>query len=247
MEVNMFKKAFTLAEVLITLAIIGVVAAMTIPTLISNYKKHEVETKLVKFYSVINEAVKLSEIDNGEMVHWDRFMDQEAFYHKYLEKYLKVAKAEPMTSLMYAVYFQDGTGMVLYRPSETSSLHMQFYLNAKDILTDNLTNGKDFFVFYFYNDKGENLSYGTYLCNSPHLNSGLGFQPYIYYAANTTYDHEKKCQRVIVPATSDEWKDAMMNDSFNGCASNGANKGAFCTELIRRNGWKIPDDYPYRF
>ena len=31
-----FKSAFTLAEVLITLGVIGVVAAMTIPTLITN-------------------------------------------------------------------------------------------------------------------------------------------------------------------------------------------------------------------
>lgn len=34
-----FKNAFTLAEVLITLGIIGVVAAMTLPTLIANYQK----------------------------------------------------------------------------------------------------------------------------------------------------------------------------------------------------------------
>ena len=33
------KLAFTLAEVLITLGIIGVVAALTLPALISNYKK----------------------------------------------------------------------------------------------------------------------------------------------------------------------------------------------------------------
>lgn len=32
--------AFTLAEVLITLGIIGVVAAMTIPNLITSYKVH---------------------------------------------------------------------------------------------------------------------------------------------------------------------------------------------------------------
>ena len=47
---NIRKSAFTLAEVLITLAIIGVVAAMTIPTLISSYREKVVETKLVKFY-----------------------------------------------------------------------------------------------------------------------------------------------------------------------------------------------------
>lgn len=34
-------KAFTLAEVLITLGIIGVVAALTIPGLITNFQKRE--------------------------------------------------------------------------------------------------------------------------------------------------------------------------------------------------------------
>ena len=40
------KKAFTLAEVLITLGIIGIVAAMTIPTLITNYQKNITITRL---------------------------------------------------------------------------------------------------------------------------------------------------------------------------------------------------------
>lgn len=45
--------AFTLAEVLITLGIIGVVAAMTLPTLINNYRKQETIAKLKKVYSVL--------------------------------------------------------------------------------------------------------------------------------------------------------------------------------------------------
>ena len=40
------KKAFTLAEVLITLAIIGIVAAITIPTLVKNYKKKVITVRL---------------------------------------------------------------------------------------------------------------------------------------------------------------------------------------------------------
>ena len=52
------KKGFTLAEVLITLGIIGVVAALTIPTLIQNYKKREVETSLEKIYTTVNQAIK---------------------------------------------------------------------------------------------------------------------------------------------------------------------------------------------
>ena len=52
------KLAFTLAETLITLGIIGVVAAMTIPSLITNYNKHITEVRLQKFYSLCNQAIK---------------------------------------------------------------------------------------------------------------------------------------------------------------------------------------------
>ena len=43
-----FKKGFTLAEVLITLAIIGVVAAIAIPSVISNTQQQEFKTGLKK-------------------------------------------------------------------------------------------------------------------------------------------------------------------------------------------------------
>ena len=55
------KAGFTLAEVLITLGIIGVVAAMTIPTLISKIQKQQIEAQLKENYSVIAQAMKLSE------------------------------------------------------------------------------------------------------------------------------------------------------------------------------------------
>ena len=44
--------AFTLAEVLITLGIIGVVAAMTIPTLMANYKAKRLHSQFLKSYSL---------------------------------------------------------------------------------------------------------------------------------------------------------------------------------------------------
>lgn len=52
------KRAFTLAEVLITLGIIGIVAAMTIPTLITKIQKRKLETQLEATYSVIQQAMK---------------------------------------------------------------------------------------------------------------------------------------------------------------------------------------------
>ena len=51
------KAAFTLAEVLITLGIIGVVAAMTIPTLISNYQEKTLNTQFKRAYALINQGL----------------------------------------------------------------------------------------------------------------------------------------------------------------------------------------------
>ena len=52
------KAAFTLAEVLITLGIIGVVAAITLPTLVANYQKTVWVNQLKKTYSTLNEGFK---------------------------------------------------------------------------------------------------------------------------------------------------------------------------------------------
>ncbi|MBP3924316.1 type II secretion system protein [bacterium] len=59
------KLAFTLAEVLITLGIIGVVAAMTLPTIVNNIRHKELETSFKKAYSSISQALKLYEAQNG--------------------------------------------------------------------------------------------------------------------------------------------------------------------------------------
>ena len=62
--------AFTLAEVLITLAIIGIVAAMTIPTLIANYQEKVTVTRLKKAYSVLSQAFTLAISEYGAPKYW---------------------------------------------------------------------------------------------------------------------------------------------------------------------------------
>lgn len=51
------KNGFTLAEVLITLGIIGVIASLTIPTLVKNYQDSQFKTAYKKAYSVAFQAV----------------------------------------------------------------------------------------------------------------------------------------------------------------------------------------------
>lgn len=55
----MFKKAFTLTEILITLGIVGIISALTIPTLIQNYKKQVLVNQLKKATSEISQGLQL--------------------------------------------------------------------------------------------------------------------------------------------------------------------------------------------
>lgn len=55
---------FTLAEVLITLGIIGVVAAITIPILVNNYQERQIVTKLKKNYSLMAQVFRRAQDDD---------------------------------------------------------------------------------------------------------------------------------------------------------------------------------------
>lgn len=57
-------KAFTLSEILIALTIIGIVAALTIPRLIANYKAKELKSRLNEAYSILSQAIEKMRADS---------------------------------------------------------------------------------------------------------------------------------------------------------------------------------------
>ncbi len=61
---KMHESAFTLAEVLITLGIVGVIAAMTLPPLIDNNNARGRKTALAKAYSVLSQAHQMMLVRN---------------------------------------------------------------------------------------------------------------------------------------------------------------------------------------
>lgn len=66
-----FMRAFTLAEVLITLGIIGVVAAISIPTLIQSSQEKATVSQLKKAYSTLSQAFLLAVQENGTPDTWN--------------------------------------------------------------------------------------------------------------------------------------------------------------------------------
>ena len=82
--------AFTLAEVLITLGIIGVVAALTMPSLINRTQKQELVAQYKKVYSVISQAYLMILNDNGGS--FDGLANSDNDYIDIFSKYIKDVK-----------------------------------------------------------------------------------------------------------------------------------------------------------
>lgn len=126
------EKAFTLAEVLITLGIIGVVAALTLPSLISRYKKQVIATRLEQFASIWQQAIRMSEAENGETTTWDGFTpdNPEAMlysYNKYLAKYIKTT-ATHKTPKGVAFSLANGSGFHYRKSSNSDTWRGNLYL-----------------------------------------------------------------------------------------------------------------------
>jgi prepilin-type N-terminal cleavage/methylation domain-containing protein len=84
----MRKNAFTLAEVLITLGIIGVVAALTMPSLIADYKQRVYDTARKKVWSTLGQAVRVITVNGGI----GDAADAQDFVENHLKKQIKIIK-----------------------------------------------------------------------------------------------------------------------------------------------------------
>ena len=86
----MNKSCFTLAEVLITLSILGVVAAISIPNIIQNYQKQATVSRLKMAYSMLDRLTQQSYIENGFPPISEGFTEQ--IFQNYFGKYLNISK-----------------------------------------------------------------------------------------------------------------------------------------------------------
>ena len=76
-------KGFTLAEVLITLVIIGIVAAITVPSILQSTERQETVSKLKKAYSVLQQATIKIATDEGVPVGDFSLMSNDEFFDKF--------------------------------------------------------------------------------------------------------------------------------------------------------------------
>ena len=173
-----FKKAaFTLAEVLITLGIIGVVAAMTMPSLIQNYQEKATVTKLKKCYSLVSQAYVsiLNDEGGSDTLQAGDDLEMMKKFGKYL-KYQKTcgrnkgcfpnvtyksvtgngySKWEDDTTDRSRAILTDGTLIMFNKSVITENenyIYAQIYVDINGFKGPNQL-GRDFFYFYINPEK----------------------------------------------------------------------------------------------
>lgn len=88
---NIFDKklAFTLSEVLITLVIIGIVSAITVPVLFANYQEKAIKSSLKKNYSALTQALTRYQADNSQRLFLSDMTDNKQM-KSILKEYMMV-------------------------------------------------------------------------------------------------------------------------------------------------------------
>ena len=246
----MKENGFTLAEILITLGIIGVVSAITLPILIKNYQKKVTVERLKSTYSILQEAIKRSEIDNGPLETWTipttiSYTDSNIQYNggkQIAQKYI----------LPYLQTIKDDCGFTI----SNKCLPQKFsYMNNTEFSYTNTS----YFGFILKNGVAITVFISQY-----------GFALWIYMNGNNSHKIGKDIFRIIVVTNlnTNNWETNCINKpgvyfSGQGCDKNylkngylnviyGCNKdknkretGWLCGALIMLDGWKISDDYPW--
>ena len=223
------KCAFTLAEVLITLGIIGIVAALTIPNIITNYQKKQTAAQLKKAYSQLAQALEFAKNDNGPVKQWSMYVSPPVDLQfgrdllKYIVPYFKGASIKYAYNSAAALYgkarypvnfkgentggapldqywMETADGMFISAATASwSEARMFFQIDINGAKKPNVF-GKD--IFYFSLDANGKLSaYGS----------------------------------------------AISRDNIlkTGCCKTCSGRGESCSSVIVQDGWVIAPDYPW--
>lgn len=103
-------KAFTLSEVLVTLGIIGVVSALTVPNLVKNHQRHVYVTQLRKVYSEITQALDILKVDAKAISLAETKLVRANGAEYFFKNYMKTTSIEKNSSACMASSYDNMNG-----------------------------------------------------------------------------------------------------------------------------------------
>ena len=213
---------------LIAIAIIGIVAALTIPTLVKNYQKKVTVERLKTAYIIFLNAIKFSSEDNGYPTSWD-YSNKQIVAEKYVIPYLTgVNKLETK----YNVRALNSTQTYWFWQSSSNNQPIYQLRNGMTFTYSTIggANNRDGVIVVDLNGR-----------KRPNI---IGKDGFVFKVLDQDMD-----ERLIdMYCSGYNNRNQILTEAWAGCRkTSGHNnyRGGCCTRLIQRDGWKIADDYPW--
>ena len=232
-----FEPAFTLAEVLITLGIIGVVAAMTLPSILQKQERLSTVVALKKFYSSFQNAINLSQLEHGPAVNWDTktdYNDTDAMYvwfDEYVIQYMKIlanCNKDNNKACFHTYSYATFPGESNIPSSTMANTRIMYIFQDGSAITA-ITGGRTesmsrvFHILFDTNGYRKPNAYGQDIFSFRYKNGKIYCD-----------DHKSITGGSVASSDSRE----TLLDSCK-------NNPQTCTCLIMHDGWQIKDDYPW--
>lgn len=248
-------KGFTLSEVLITLGIIGIIAAFTIPGVISKYNKKVTEENLKVAYSLLSQAIQMSEEQNGSVEYWNIIDIEEdgSFAQRYIFPYLNLTQNCGLAMHNKSCFFSGSNqnGWFDMSGGDTSGGYGGY--GASYFSSAVLSNGM---IIGVINKKGLWNSVKIAIdINGRRCEQKIGKDVFYFYVCDGNRQN-KKTGLQTNPLCTDQTRTKIISEAsdyytYGNCATKGSNGnghflGEKCTDLIMKEGWKIPEDYPIK-
>ena len=236
------KSAFTLAEVLITLGIIGIVAALTIPSMVENHQKKVLANKLEKAYSELSNVIRYAEAEHGDTKSWNYYDDGELnhWVETYILPYVKYSFAGDCAA----------SGCNDKGISGISQLGKKYngWTPSSGYLVK--LSGGNSIAYLFHRYSGASYPTETrvyvYINNPKKTSAMVGKDAFRFYLKSTDKNPSFK------PFGYDQTRDTLLNTQGWGghCRVDAGGSGYWtpgdaCAAVIMQDGWEIKDDYPW--
>ena len=248
---------FTLSEVLITLGIIGIVAAMTLPSLIANHRRQVMLTKVKQTYTILNNALERAKVENGTDVNnWyiptkgsqgeKSMFFAETYMLPYLQviKYCKDNQEKPYCYSPYSTLSGDYTEYMVAKTNLGTIFLLNngvsVFLRVGEIATSEPGEEYDeavsrvLITFDIDGPKGYNRKgYDVFMielggAEGPAKGNNADRNRFLPYL----YDASKPC-------------DYYVSEINHACNRNVTYGGSMCLAYIVCNGWDFGDKYPW--
>ena len=210
-DVTLIKKqGFTLAEVLITLVIIGVVAAITLPTVVANSNEQALRSALKKNYSILEQAARRYHADNGIPLDDETIASWSLIKSDFFDRYFNVSCTDLECKADKEIVYKNLKG--------TMDTTVKFPSNYSMILTDGT------FIVYAWTNSLYKYRYVYVDVNGPYKNPNrLGKDLFFF---------ELQLSGRLVPGGSSEshWPEDVYCNNYDW-----ANNGQGCTAKVIRD------------